>query len=172
MADLVHEYSIRNILQSFPISFLTVGLLMLLIFRHWRTVGIILLVNTAPVFLTLAAMAAFGIQLRYGTSIIFNIVFVLAVDDTIHFMSRYRQERLAGKLPQEIIPLVLSQTGKPMVMTTVLVVGGSAILMLSEFRDAFALGILMAFTSVGALLADLFLSPWLLLRFDRTDRNR
>lgn len=168
MQDIGHVAAIDNTFSSLWLSFAVIGLVLLLVFRSWLIVGITLVVNITPIFITLTMMAAMGIMLKLATTIIFNVVFVLALDDTVHFMSRYQKERSGGLSPDDAIRLILRESAKAMVLTTLLVVAGYTSLLFSNLQTVFALGALVCVTSLGALLTDLFLSPWLLRHLDKS----
>jgi hypothetical protein len=167
MVDLGDETSVMYTFESLMESFFVVGLILLLVFRNWMFASITLLVNITPVFITLSMMAAMHIYLSVASSVIFNVVFVLALDDTIHFMTRYKNERKAGLSPGESILLILRQTAKAMLLTTLLVVAGYMSLLFSNLSTVSTLGSMVCVTSVGSLAADLFLGPWLLLKLDK-----
>jgi hypothetical protein len=167
MVDLGDESSVMYTFESLMESFFVVGLILLLVFRNWMFASITLLVNITPVFITLSMMAAMHIYLSVASSVIFNVVFVLALDDTIHFMTRYKNERKAGLSPGESILLILRQTAKAMLLTTLLVVAGYMSLLFSNLSTVSTLGSMVCVTSIGSLAADLFLGPWLLLKLDK-----
>jgi predicted RND superfamily exporter protein len=108
-------------------------------------------------------MAMSGIVLRCATSVIFSIGFVIAIDDTIHFVGRFRLERSGGLTPVESAGITLRETGRAILLTSFVLFFGFIQLITSSFRDAQAIGILVSVMLVFALLADLFLGPLLLL---------
>jgi hypothetical protein len=132
------------------------------LFRAWRIVLISIAVNVLPLLMTALCMALLGIELRYGTSIMFTIGFVIAVDDTIHFLLNYKLERQRQPDDRTAILEALNHTGRAMMLTSVLLVGGFGVLISSDFEDAQAIGLLTSLLLIFAILTDLLLCPSLL----------
>ncbi len=162
MIDKIQEYSIKNLLNGLLIDAFAIGLLIAIALRNWKMVIITLITNIYPLFMAAALMGITGIELRYGTSIIFIIGLVIAVDDTTHFLSKYMIARLKKIPEKEAVNITLHQTGRPVLITFGILFLGFAILIFSDFRDSQAVGILVSFLLFFGLLADLFLVPLLL----------
>ncbi len=165
MADKIQEHSIRNMFTGLAIALGAISLLIFLLYRKWQMVLIVLAINILPLMITGALMALSGIVLRCVTSVIFTIGFVIAVDDTIHFVGRYRLERLRGLSSEEAVAITLKETGRAMLLTSVILFFGFAQLTTSIFRDAQAVGALVSIMLFFALVVDLFLGPLLILKF-------
>jgi predicted RND superfamily exporter protein len=163
MADKIQEYSIRSMFTGLALALAAIGLLIFLLYREVRTTLTVLAINLFPLILTGAIMAMSGIVLRCATSVIFSIGFVIAIDDTIHFVGRFRLERSGGLTPVESAGITLRETGRAILLTSFVLFFGFIQLITSSFRDAQAIGILVSVMLVFALLADLFLGPLLLL---------
>jgi hypothetical protein len=97
----------------------------------------------------------------------FTICLGIAVDDTIHFLSRYQEERRHPQSIDEAIERAFQGVGTGMVMTTAVLVAGFASVTFSETRDYRVFGSLGAITLLTALICDLFMLPGLLKQFDR-----
>ena len=106
--------------------------------------------------------AVFGIDVSPGTAVIFSIAFGIAVDDTIHMLARLRQEMAAGLSLRDAIRTSILGTGKAVILTSLVLLGGFGALMTSRFEGTANLGALVSLTVVLALLADLLLLPALL----------
>jgi predicted RND superfamily exporter protein len=134
-----------------------------------RLALIALVPNLAPLIVTLGTMAALGIDVKPGTVVVFSITLVIADDDTIQFLSRFRirlEELLAEGNPRahEIATLeILRGTGLPMFITASAVSLGFLTLTASEFVGLHHMGILLAVSLAAAVFADLFMTPVLLL---------
>jgi|GEM_PF-4392427 len=172
MVDRVQEISIRSMFSGLAFSFVVIGLLMALLFRNWKVTLISIWVNAWPLLLTAACMALFGIELRYGTSIMFTIGFVIAVDDTVHLLLNYKFERRNQPDEHTAILSALNHTGRAMTLTSLLLVGGFGILMTSSFRDSQDIGLLTSLLLVFAILADLLLCPRLLMDVFEEQKTR
>ena len=144
------------------IAFLLVGGIMGLLFRSWKMLFVSMLPNVIPLVLTGGVMGLFGIPLSTSTAIVFVISFGIAVDDTIHFLTRYRLERQQGYSVDDAITHTLLGTGKAMVLTSIVLLGGFVLLLFSSFGGTFNTGFFTALTIVFALLADLIFLPVLL----------
>jgi uncharacterized protein len=115
-----------------------------------------------PAFIVAAIMGFAGIELKAATAIVFSIAFGIATDDTIHFISRLKLEMGRGKTLLYSFKRTFMETGKPIILTTFILIGGFMSLMTSSFQSTFYFGLLICITLVVALLADLFLLPVLL----------
>src|SRR5690606_13917715 len=122
-----------------------------------------------PLIMLAAIMGYFGIQLKVSTAIIFTISFGIAVDDTIHFMSKLRLELNKGKTFIYALKRTYLSTGRAIILTTLILCSGFLLLMFSDFLGTFYVGLLISCTLFFALIADLFLLPALLMIFYRRD---
>ncbi len=165
LIDRNNEYMVSNMLQGFAFSVLVIGLLTLLLHKSWRMVLVFIIPNVIPLVFIGGIMGFFNIELKAATSLIFSIAFGIATDDTIHFISRLRLERSAGKNMLYAFKRTYFETGKPILYTTFILVGGFMSLMTSSFQSTFYFGFLICITVILALLCDLFLLPVLLFCF-------
>ncbi|MEL6650779.1 MAG: MMPL family transporter [Bacteroidota bacterium] len=156
------KYIRASLMGGLSIAFVIIGILMGLLFRSFRMLAISMLPNVIPLFLTGGVMGLFGISLTASTAIVFVISFGIAVDDTIHFLTRYRLERQLGNTVEDSIGNTIRGTGKAMVMTSLVLLGGFLILLASDFGGTFSVGLFTALTVVFALLSDFLLLPVLL----------
>jgi predicted RND superfamily exporter protein len=106
-----------------------------------------------------------GITLKPSTALIFSIAFGIAVDSTIHFLAKYRLHRNAGEPLEESVAATLRETGKAILFTSVVLMGGFLVFTLSSFGGTVAMGALTALTLGVAMVANLWLLPALLYRF-------
>lgn len=165
LVDRGHELRIKNMGVGLTIAILVVALLMGFLYKDIRIVLITLIVNILPVLMVAGVMGYSGIELRGHSSIIFTIAFVIAVDDTIHFLSKFKLERQKGNSVQEAVKLSMQETLRAIIVTSVILFGGFFVLVHSDFWDVYVVGILVSATLVFALIVDMFLLPILLIRF-------
>lgn len=151
-----------SLLQGLLIAFIIVAVIMGLLFRSWKMLLISIVPNVVPLLLTGGVMGLFGISLSSSTSIVFVISFGIAVDDTIHFLTRFRLERDRGLSVDDAIRATMLGTGKAMILTSIVLLGGFVLLMASDFGGTFNTGFFTALTILFALLSDLLLLPLLL----------
>ena len=169
LAHKVHASVVSSTLQGFVLSFVLVSLLLLLMFRSPGEVLMATITNLVPAALTLSFMGFAGIDLRIASVIVFSVVFGVAVDDTVHFLARYREETAASPGPSEAVRHSLVGTGVAMTATSIVLTLGFLVLLLGQFRPGRELGVLMAVATMSALFADLIILPALLLWWRGSD---
>lgn len=158
-----------NLTKGLVLAVIIVSLIMGFLYRSVKIVLIALVPNVLPLIMLAAIMGYFGIQLKVSTAIIFTISFGIAVDDTIHFMSKLRLELNKGKTFIYALKRTYLSTGRAIILTTLILCSGFLLLMFSDFLGTFYVGLLISCTLFFALIADLFLLPALLMIFYRRD---
>ena len=153
----------RRIIESQRHSALwTVGAIGVLLCVLWRSVGLALLAlaaNAIPVGLVLAVQGLAGVPLNSITVMVAAIAFGIAVDDTIHFITHWRDERRRGVPAREAVLNTLRVKGRPIVCTTIILVGIMCVFFLASFPPVVAFGWLSAIGYAAALGAALGLLP-------------
>ena len=167
LVDKNNDYLIGNLVTGLALAFLVVGILMGLLFRSLKMVLISFIPNIIPLLIAGAIMGYMGITLKATTSIIFTIAFGIAVDDTIHFLSRFKLEQLKGAGSVLAMQRTFLETGKAITFTTLILLAGFSTLIFSDFTVTYYIGLLIGLTLLSALIADMFLLPLLLYRFYR-----
>jgi uncharacterized protein len=162
LVDRNNEYMVVNMAQGFAFSIVVIALLTYFLHRSWRMMLVFILPNVIPLLIIAGIMGFFGIELKAGTSLVFSIAFGVATDDTIHFISRLKIELGYGKSLMYAFKRTYFETGKPIVLTTFIIMGGFISLMISDFQSTFYFGFLICITIVIAVMADIFLLPVLL----------
>jgi uncharacterized protein len=155
-----------NMLQGLIPSVLIVALLMAFLFRDWRLVLIFTIPNVFPLFFAGALIGYLGIPLEAGIATVFSIVFGIATDDTIHFLSTLRICRGKGMDLESSIRTTLLETGKAMCLSSIILFFSFLVLFFSIHWPSVIVGMLVSITLAGALFCDLLLVPilvrWLL----------
>ena len=172
LIDLSHENVSTQLAKGLGLAFLFVALLTGILFRSVRMAFLVLLPNLIPLLWMAGLMWALDIELKLTTAIIFTVAFGIAVDDTIHFMAKLFSEIAQGRSMLYAIKRTYLETGKAIVLSTLILVSGFSVLMLSKFGVTFYAGLLISLALVFALLADLFLLPLLLLGLHRLERGK
>ncbi|MCC6371968.1 MAG: MMPL family transporter [Bacteroidia bacterium] len=162
LMDRNNEYMVSNMMQGFLFSIIVIGILTFFLHRSWRMVLVFILPNVIPLIIIGGIMGFMGIELKAATSLVFSIAFGIATDDTIHFISRLKIELAYGKSLLYAFKRTYFETGKPIIMTTFILLGGFLSLTLSDFESTFYFGFLICITVIIAVLADIFLLPVLL----------
>ncbi|WPP48585.1 efflux RND transporter permease subunit [Catalinimonas niigatensis] len=162
-----NEFLIDNLLVSLLLAFCLIAFIMALLFGNIRMILISLVPNLIPLIITAGIMGFVGIPLKPSTAIIFSIVFGISVDDSIHFLAKYRQEL---KLHKAFVPLAISkslrETGTSMIYTSIILFFGFIIFAGSSFGGTMYLGILTSLTLLIAMFTNLTVLPALLMAFD------
>ncbi len=162
------SYMVKNLLISLALAICVIASIMFLLFRSMRMVLIALLPNLVPLIFTAAIMGYFGIPIKPSTILVFSIAFGISVDDTIHFLAKYRQElsMKAWNIRASVLNAV-KETGVSMMYTSIVLFFGFTMFAASEFDGTRALGVLVSVTLLVAMFANLVLLPSLLLSFER-----
>ena len=162
------NYLVKNLFMSLLLAIVAITLLMSIIFSSVKMITISLIPNTIPLLLTAGMMGYFGITIKPSTIIIFSIALGISVDNTIHFLSRYRLHLQSNhwRIKESVIA-ALSETGYSMVFSTVVLFFGFFIFTLSSYGGTEALGYLVSFTLLVALITNMVILPSLLLTFDK-----
>lgn len=166
--DLVNDIQIKAMFKGLGIAIICISLIMSFLFFDLRMIAITLLINLVPLVIVAGMMGFLGIELRGGTSIVFSIAFVLAVDDTIHFFNNVFFKKKQGMDPETAIAITLRQTGQPILITSLVIFLAFALIATSHLGNVQYLGILVSLTAVFALISDLLLAPLLLRLFLRS----
>lgn len=162
-----NNYLNKNLMISLLVAFLIIGLIMATIFTSARMIIISLIPNFIPLLITAGLMGYFGVALKPSTVLVFSVAFGIAVDFTIHFLSKYRMELRRNRYNiQKAVKLALKETSVSMVYTSVILFFGFIIFAGSSFGGTIALGVFTSLTLVVALFSNLVVLPSLLLSYD------
>jgi predicted RND superfamily exporter protein len=166
-------FLIENLKLSLALAVGIIGIIMLLLFRSWKMVVVSLIPNLIPLLVTGGIMGYFGIALKPSTILVFSIAFGISVDDTIHYLAKYRQElKQSGWQIKISVLKALNETGISMMYTSIVLFFGFSVFIISDFGGTQALGILVSMTLLVAMVSNLILLPSFLLTLDRFLTNR
>ncbi|GAA4427152.1 MMPL family transporter [Pontibacter saemangeumensis] len=171
LLDKNNAYVTSNMMQGLIIAFGVIAVIVGLIFRSWRMVIISLIPNVIPLLMIGGIMGFMGINMTVSISIIFTIAFGIAVDDTIHFLSKLKLELMSGKSLPYAVKRTFISAGKAIIITSCILVAGFLTLVLSTFDATFYVGLFVSLTLVFAVAADLYLLPVLILLFYRPSKK-
>lgn len=152
-------YLLGSQIRSFSVAFAVISLMMLFLLRSFRLTIFALIPNFLPVFWGLGAMVFLKIPLDPGTVMIGSIALGLVVDDTVHFLARLRMHLKAGAELSDAIAHTMNETGRPIVITSVILAVSFAVLAFGNFAPNAHFGVVSAVVIVLAVLADLLLLP-------------
>ncbi len=163
------DYLVKNLFVSLSMAVVLIAILMAFMFQSWRMVAVSLIPNIIPLIITGALMGFLEITIKPSTILVFSIAFGISVDDTIHFLAKYRQELEANnwKIKRSVI-LALHEVGLSMAYTSIVLFFGFSIFNMSTFGGTKALGMLISITLLVAMFSNLILLPSLLLTLERS----
>ena len=167
------KYLVQNLLLSLGLAILLIALFMAYLFRSTKMILISLVPNLLPLIITGGLMGFLGIPIKPSTILIFSIAFGISVDDTIHFLAKYRQELIASRWAiKKSVYNALTETGVSMFYTSVVLFFGFSVFIISSYGGTKALGGLVSLTLLFAMLSNLILLPSLLLTLERSIANK
>lgn len=162
------DYLVKNLFMSLALAVVIITILMALIFSSFRMIMISLIPNIIPQIMTAGMMGYFDISIKPSTILIFSIALGISVDNTIHFLSRYRlQLKYHNWKIRPSVLAALKETAYSMIYSAIVLFFGFYIFTLSSFGGTEALGYLVSFTLLVALFSNLFVLPSLLLTLDK-----
>ena len=167
------KFLIKNLLISLFLAILLISLMITYLFRSYKMVIISLVPNILPLLFTAGVMGFFNIPIKPSTILVFSIAFGISVDDTIHFLVKYRQELMANnwKIRKSVFSS-LRETGISMFYTSIVLFFGFSVFMSSSYGGTIALGGLVSTTLLFAMLANLILLPSLLISLEKNISNK
>ncbi len=167
------KYLVRNLILSLTLAIGLIALFMAYLFRSFRMIIISLIPNLLPLVVTAGVMGFVGVPIKPSTILVFSVAFGISVDDTIHFLAKYRQELTANHWRiQKSVYAALRETGVSMFYTSIVLFFGFSVFVISNFGGTVALGALVSATLLFAMLANLILLPSLLLSLERSIANK
>lgn len=165
LLDKNSEYIRKSLLEGLFYGLIIIGIIMVLVFRDFKMFLISLVPNVLPMLFAGSILGFLGIPLEAGLSVIFAIVFGIAVDDTIHFLGKYKLGITQGLSKEAALEKTFTQTGRALVITTIILFFGFMVMLFSIHQPSITIGIIISVTLVAALIIDLLLLPVLLRKF-------
>lgn len=167
LVDQNNKTLATNMLSGLSIAFVVIAVIMGLLFRSGRMAFISLVPNIIPLIMVAGIMGFSGTYLNFSTSVVFTISFGIAVDDTIHFLSKLRIQLKKGRSFLYAMKSAYLTTGKAIIITSLILCGGFLTLMFSEFLSTFQIGVFVTLVLFFAVVTDLLLLPVILLLWNR-----
>ena len=162
------QYMVINLFTSLLFAIIAIAILMAILFRSMRMVLVSLIPNFIPLLFTGGIMGWFGIPLKPSTLLVFSIAFGISVDDTIHYLAKYRQELKSQQWDlKECVVMAIREAGLGMFYTSIVLFCGFSMFAFSEFGGTQALGMLVSLTLLVAMITNLVILPSLLLSLER-----
>ena len=158
-----NDYLVQSLVNSLGIALLFISIVMAFMFQKKSILFASLVTNLIPIFTVLGILSWLGVSIRPPTAMTFSVALGIAVDDSLHFLLRYRKELKQGMTRVEAIRATIMNTGSALMITTTILVSGFSVLLLSAFLPTYQFGLLSAGMIGTALLCDLTLLPALCL---------
>lgn len=164
-----NDYLFENLLESILLAIFLISIIMVLLFMSLRMILISIIPSLVPLIITAGVMGFLNISLKPSTILIFSIAFGIASDQTIYFLTKYRQEMRNHKMISisKAVSLTIAETGVSMIYTAVILFCGFFIFSASDFGGTASLGKLISFTLLMAVCSNLVLLPTFLVGLER-----
>lgn len=167
LALMMHgaDYLSQAQLESFALALVFISVILLVVFGSLRAGSIAIIPNLIPAMLAFGLLGLFGIPLDFNTIMIAPVIIGIAVDDTVHFISRYRQEILIDGDIKRALHTTITEGGMAIVFTTLILGLGFGIMAFSESAGTSNVGTFGSLAIMAGMLNDLFLLPAMILIF-------
>lgn len=162
------NFLIRNLFESVLIAIVLISILMVFLFSSFRMILVSMVPNIIPLVITAAIMGFAGIPIKPSTIIVFSIGLGISVDNAIQYLSRYRHELKINNGAIKLSAInALHEAGFSMIYTSIVLILGFSVFIVSEFGGTQALGILISTTLLIAMFFNIMVLPSLLLTLDK-----
>lgn len=158
--------NVRSMLFGLCVALAFISVILCFAFKSIRFGLFSALPNLLPIGVSFGLWAIWVGEVGLSLSIVAGMTLGIVVDDTIHFLSKYRHARLDNKNPEDAVRYAFESVGKALFVTSFVLVAGFLVLTLSDFKLNSSMGTLTAITIAVALIIDFFLVPPLLLAFE------
>ena len=166
-------FLLNNLMTSLVFALFLTSLLVGFMFRSFKMVLVSMIPNLLPLLLTAGLMGFLDVPLKPSTILVFGIAFGLSVDDTIRFLSQYREELKKNdwKIKKSVYA-AFEEASLSMFYTSIVLFFGFSVFMLSSFGGTIALGGLISLTLLFGMLSNLMLLPALVLTLNKKLANQ
>jgi predicted RND superfamily exporter protein len=166
----IGENNIRSMLFGGLLAILGVTITILIALRSVRYAIISIIPNSIPAFMAFGVWGLVNGQVNMAVAMVFSISLGILVDDTVHFITKYRRGRtVKGFTKEQSIEYAFSNVGMALVITTLVLATGFSLLGTSSFNLNAMAGNLTAITIVIALIFDFLILPPILMLLDKED---
>lgn len=158
---------VESQVKSLSAAFIVIFLVLFFVFRSFKLGCLSIIPNALPIIMNLGIMGLIGIPLNTATAIISAVALGIAVDDTIHFLTAYQQQRAAGTPRPKAICAAISDKFSPILSTSLILMLGFGVLVFSSFVPTLQFGLLCALIMLYAFVSDLVILPAALMVGER-----
>jgi predicted RND superfamily exporter protein len=157
------DYIVQSQIWGFLLAFVVISIMMCLLFGSFKIGLLAMIPNLWPVIATLGLMGWADMPLDYVKLLIGCVAIGIAVDDTIHLVTRFHHEFLRCRNYKGALFSSMKDVGRALFITSAVLVVGFLIFIFSVMETLVVFGILVAMTIGTAFVADFFLMPALVL---------
>ncbi|QSZ42596.1 MMPL family transporter [Sulfurimonas aquatica] len=169
-AHMQHDVT-DTLVESIILAISVVSIMMLLIFKSFRMVPLFIIPNILPIVLVVGVMGWLGITVDIGVAISGAIILGVAVDDTIHFLVKYKEARKKGYNFKDSLVYIMHYAGSAIIFTTIILSTSFMIFSFSQFNPNVNFGIVTAIALIIAVAVDLIMLPAILSRYDGKEKS-
>ncbi len=162
------KFIVNSLRDSLVLAFLIIFGCMVALFRSWRILLISIVVNVVPLLITAGLMGWVGIRIKPSTVLVFSVALGITIDVTIRFLVNFKQELARhDDSIADTVHRTIHDTGLSIIYTSLILIAGFSVFMLSQFDGTKSLGYLTSITLFMAMVTNLILLPALLLWMDK-----
>ena len=163
----ISERNVRSMLKGSILALICISLIMIVALRDFRLGLLSLLPNLTPAFMAFGVWGLAVGQVGLAVSVMIAMTLGIVVDDTVHFLSKYKRARIEhGMDAEDAVRYAFTTVGTAIWVTTLALVGGFTVLSFSGFQINAHMGAMTAITIIFALILDFFFLPTLLLKLE------
>ncbi len=161
------KFIVDSLRDSLIFAFIIIFSCMVALFRSWRILLISIIVNIVPLLITAGLMGWMGIRIKPSTVLVFSVALGITIDVTIRFLVNFKQELARhDDSIADTVQRTIHDTGLSIIYTSLILIAGFSVFMLSQFDGTKSLGYLTSITLFLAMVTNLTLLPALLLWMD------
>jgi predicted RND superfamily exporter protein len=162
------KFIVNSLRDSLILAFLIIFSCMIVLFRSWRILLISIVVNIVPLLITAGLMGWIGIHIKPSTVLVFSVALGITIDVTIRFLVNFKQELARhDDSIADTVRRTIHDTGLSIIYTSLILIAGFGVFILSQFDGTKSLGYLTSITLLVAMVTNLTLLPALLLWMDK-----
>jgi predicted RND superfamily exporter protein len=158
LSEVVETLGVR-LYNGFAFAAFVITLVMGFVFRSIKVGAASMLPNILPVISGIGVLGLLGMQIDIDALFMVAIALGIAVDDTIHFLTRYKHEIDAGKSTETAVGLALRETGLGILRTSLVLILGFGVFLFSPYLTFKYIGLILPVTMMMAVLADMLVVP-------------
>ena len=163
----IGETNMASMLEGTLVALILISGLLVFALKSFKMGVISLLPNLLPAGIGFGIWGIYSGEVNLGLSIVLSMTLGIIVDDTVHFLSKYRHARVSGNDAEQSVRYAFASVGRALWITTLVLATGFSILMLSPFALNSEMGMLTSIIIVVALAVDFLFLPPFLMAFDR-----